>query len=113
MSPNHVEFSHRLCKIERRHDALSKGYVTRLRKDGLVVVEPRRPRTGFSWKPFFLLLGAVFIFKGFLLSNLGTETYAQHIERLQGGTVAEKAAAFVLHPEAVSRWVAAQVAPFR
>lgn len=113
MSSNHAEFGRRLRNIDRRHSALSKGYATHLRKDGLVVLEPQRPRTGFPWKTLILLLAAMFVFKGFLLSNLGAERYSGHIERLEAGTTPEKIAAFVMKPEAATRWVAAQIVPFR
>ncbi|MEM7091105.1 MAG: hypothetical protein AAF496_16220, partial [Pseudomonadota bacterium] len=74
---------------------MSRGYVARMRQDGLIVVKPRRAKLAISPKSILIFVMAFFVFKGFLLSSLGPTTYDERLASLSEGTAGEKAGAWV------------------
>jgi hypothetical protein len=107
----HVEFNKRLRKIGRKHQAMERGYTTKLRSDGLIVAQPVRPRMQVPVKGIALLLIAFFGFKGFLLATLGPTTYDDRLANLRDGTYVEKVGAWAMQPDGATRFIAGHLGP--
>ncbi|SDD29090.1 hypothetical protein [Ruegeria marina] len=111
MVDNRIDFDHRVRRLTKKHEAMTRGYYGRMRKDGLIEVKPRRGRIQFPIRALVLLIAAVFVFKGFLLASLGADTYNYRVERLAAGTPVEQAGAWVMQPDPVSVFLAEQAGP--
>ena len=105
-----IEFSRRVDRLTRKNVALSRGYATHMRPDGLLVTAPARPRARLSLRLILLFVAAFFAFKAFLIASAGAVTYDARVERLHQGTLPEAAAAWVLQSDPVSRALSAQMA---
>lgn len=101
-----VPFDKRLKRIVRRHDKMSNGVVRSVNSDGLIVARPRMYKPKFPLKGLLIVLTLGFLFKGFLLSYLGTEGYAERLADLEAGTVVEQAGAWVMQSDPVTAIVA-------
>ncbi len=109
MFQNHALFDRRVRRLNRKHEAMSRGYTTKLRKDGLIVVQPQRAQVRLPLKFLFLVFVALILFKGFLMASLGTEAYGERVAGLAGGTTVEQVGAWVMQPEPATEFVAAQI----
>jgi hypothetical protein len=107
----HSEFDRRLRKLGRKHLAMSHGYTTIIRPDGLIVAEPRRVRVRLPIKGMLLIALAFIGFKGFLLSALGQSTYDDRLSELRAGTIVEKAGAWAMQPDRISIKMAEHLGP--
>ncbi|MDZ7708752.1 MAG: hypothetical protein U5K36_00505 [Roseovarius sp.] len=111
MSDATRDFNARLRRIDTQHARLDRGYVGKVRPDGLIVFKPRRQRRAIPWRGLlYLVLGFVF-FKAVVLAHLGGVTYEARIAQLAGGHVLEQAGAVVMQPDALTRWMAGYLAP--
>lgn len=106
-----LEFDQRLRRLTRKHRAMAGGYVTRMRPDGLIVAQPRRAQARISGRSVILFILAFFLFKGFLIANLGPETYGERVGRLRTGTPVEQAGALVMQADPASAWISEQIGP--
>jgi len=111
MANYQLQFDQRLNLLARKHRALSRGYVTRIQADGLIVARPRRTSARLPRKAVFLFLLAFFGFKAFLVANLGPQAYDDRLARLQAGTVVEKGGAFVMQADPLTMYLAQQIGP--
>lgn len=104
-------FQTRLKALDRKHTAMGRGYTTKLRDDGLIVVKPRRK--GWAISPRVLLLGvfAFFMFKAFVLASLGPATYNDRVDRLAAGTPVEQGGAFVMQVDVITQFLADRIGP--
>lgn len=103
------EFERRMRRINRRHSKLSHGFVTQITDDGLVVAKPRKPRGYAVLRGAYLLLLVMFLFKGFLHSNLGAEAYGAQVESLRGGNTIEQAGALAMTADPVTLWISGAI----
>ena len=108
------DFGKRVNRINKRHKKTGGGnatgrYVNSVNHDGLVVARVRRRGPSFPWKGVALCFLAFFIFKGFMLAQLGEATYNDRVAKLQAGTVIEQTGAYVMSVDPVTNWVAAQI----
>jgi hypothetical protein len=112
MDQGQRNFYQRLRSLDRQHLAMTRGYSTHIRPDGLIVARPRPIRPRLWLKP--LLFGAVgfFLFKAFLIAGLGAATFDERLARLDSGTVVERAGAVVMRPDCVSGFLAGHIAPY-
>ncbi len=111
MSDATRNFNARLRRIDESHARLGRGYVGKVRPDGLIVFAPRRRRRMIPLRGIlYLLLGFLF-FKAVVLAHLGGDTYEARIARLAEGHVLERAGATIMQPDALTRWVAGYLAP--
>lgn len=104
---SHVSFDERVSRIADKHQRMSVGVSYRIGSDGLMVPVPRRrvvPR--FPVRPFLMLLGLAFGFKGMLFVGLGEGLYENRRAILAEGTWAEQAAAWIMQPDPVVRGAA-------
>jgi hypothetical protein len=104
-------FNNRLNNIGRKHKAMTRGYVTQMRSDGLIVVKPRQRGIDFPVKGVVLLLLGFFFFKAFLLAAIGPDTYGERIDKLQDGTFIEQGGAWVMQVEPVTQVIADYLGP--
>lgn len=111
MVKDQLQFGERLRLLERKHSAMSHGYITYIQPDGLIVARPKRRAFRFSGRAVIITVLAFIGFKAFLIANLGPQTYDERVERLQDGTVVEKAGGFVMQADPLSTYVALQVGP--
>jgi len=111
MIHNYAEFDQRVRKLDRKHRAMAQGFVTRLRKDGLIVVTPKRTKFRFPLKQLCVLFAAVILYKAFLLANLGPETYGERVTRMAEGTVVEQIGAAFMQIDPASEYLASQIGP--
>lgn len=103
------EFDRRMRRINRRHSKLSRGYVTSVNADGLLVATPARRRTSVPLRGVVTILAVLLIFKGFLLAQLGPTAYEERIERLAGGTTIEQVGGWIMTADPVTVWIAEKV----
>lgn len=113
MSEVHVPFNKRLQEITRRHDRMRNGVYHKMNRDGLIVAHPRRRAPRFPLKGLLLLLAAGFVFKAFLLINLGTATYDERVAELRAGTLIEQGGAWLMQADPATIWLATQINAMR
>jgi hypothetical protein len=106
MSESHLNFEQRLRRLERKHAALAGGFVTQVQSDGLVVIRPKRLRASFPLRPVLLFIAAFFLFKGFLLAQLGEVTYDDRVAKLRDGTAVEQVGALLMQKDPVAEFTA-------
>ncbi|SFE56798.1 hypothetical protein SAMN04488523_108137 [Sulfitobacter brevis] len=106
MVETHDHFIKRLKSLGRKHAQLTHGYVTRVGKDGLIVVKPKRARRGFPFQMLFMLVIGFFGFKAFMLSAIGPVTYNERLAKLENGSVLEQAGAKALGIDPITASVA-------
>lgn len=111
MNESQLLFDQRVRKLDRKHRALSRGYVSRMRADGLIVLKPRRGQARISGRSVLTFLLAFFVFKGFLIANLGEQTYLDRVTHLQNGTLVEQGGAFLMQADPLSMLVAYKIGP--
>ena len=110
MAPAKIPFDKRIKQITRKHDHMTKGSVKRMRADGLIVEQPRRLRMRFPARGLGIAIILVFVVKALLIGSIGLAEYDRHIVPLASGTIWDRAAAWVLQPDAVSVFLADGIA---
>lgn len=111
MDQSHLQFDQRIKSLGRKHRALSRGYITRMRPDGLIVARPRRVQSRIPLKSVILFLLAFTAFKGFMMASIGPDAYGERVVKLQNGTPVEQAGAWVMQSEPLSRMIAEKIGP--
>ncbi len=106
---NMKDFGKRVKRINKHHRKLSNGYITSVNHDGLIIAKVRRSGPRFPWKGIALCFAAFFVFKGFLLSQLGETTYNERVVSLQQGTVIEQAGAYAMSADPVTVMISEQI----
>ena len=99
-------FVRRLNTLGRKHAQMTRGYTTKVGRDGLLTVKPRRKRGGFPVMGLLLLVGGFFVFKAFMLAAVGPVTYNERLAKLENGTAIEQVGASVLGIDPVTRALA-------
>ncbi len=107
------DFNKRLVSLGRKHEAMTHGYKTSMRSDGLIVVKPkRRSRLGFPLKLIILIAIGFFSFKALMLASLGDITYNERVAKLDQGSSVERGGAYVMQIEPVTQFLSGFVAPY-
>ena len=106
MSSGHLEFESRIRRLLRKHTAMTQGYTTRMRPDGLIVAYPRRAPRPISGRAIVMFLGAFVLFKGVMVVNLGPVAYDEKVDRLGQGSLVEQAGAFAMQADPLTALVA-------
>jgi len=109
MAHQDLEFTNRVNRLTRKHRAMSRGYSTRMRPDGLLVTAPARPRRWVSLRVILLFVAAFFAFKALLMAAAGTAAYDERVARLQAGTAAEAAGAWIMQSDPVTEALAGRI----
>lgn len=107
---NFQDFDARMARIVRQHQRLSKGYVTKVTRDGLIVARPRRRVVPFMpWRSVLGLLVVGMVLKVMMFIHLGAEAYEDRVARLAAGSQIEQAGAYILQADPATLWLAAKV----
>lgn len=110
MSSIDAEFDQRLRRLARKHRRMSEnGVAVKVLSDGLVMPVPRRRMPRFPLRAVAILLGVAFVFKGWMFAAMGEAAYGEKVVALQGGTLADQAAAWVMQADPATLWIADQM----
>lgn len=105
------EFDRRMRRINRRHSRLSRGYVTSVNADGLLVATPIRRRTSVPLRGVVVIIAALMLFKGIVLAQLGPAAYEERLEGLAGGNQVEQVGAWIMKADPTTTWIASHLGP--
>ena len=73
----------------------------------------KQPRRRVIWlRPLAFILLGFLLMKGVLHAELGPDIYAERLALLQSGTPIESAGAWVLHADALTLQISAQLRPY-
>jgi len=111
MIKKQLQFEERLQQLARKHRAMSRGYVTRMQPDGLIIARPKRQPIQISFPVFIFFLAAFIGFKAFLFVGVGPLTYEDRLAHLQLGTMVEKAGAYAMQADPLTVYEATQIGP--
>ena len=95
-------FIARLNGLAHKRARMTGGYVTRVGRDGLLTVKPRRRRGGLPVRGLALLVCGFFVFKALMLASIGPVTYNERLAKLDNGTTLEQMGARVLSIDPVT-----------
>ena len=104
------EFDRRMRRISRRHTQLSRGFVTSINEDGLVVAKPKRPMRRGALRGLILIAFVMMGFKAFLYAQLGPQAYAARVDALAEGSAFERGGAWVMTADPVTVTLARYIA---
>lgn len=99
------EFDRRMRRITRRHTQLSRGYVTSINDDGLVVAKPRKKIRRGTLRGIAIVVLVLMVFKGFLHNQLGDFAYATRVDGLSQGSMFEQAGAVLMAADPITVWL--------
>lgn len=103
-------FRSRLRRIDLKHARLERGYVGKVRDDGLIVFKPKRRIPAVPWRGLlYLVLGFAF-FKAVVLAHLGAVTYQERLRELAAGHPLEQVGAYVMQPDPLTGFIAGHLA---
>ncbi len=105
-------FDQRLRSIDKRHRKLARGYVMSVNHDGLVIAEPKQHRRRFPWRGTLLILVGLLAFKGFLHSQIGSDSYQLRVDKLSNGNAVEQIGAYAMTADPVTLWISGQISSF-
>ena len=109
MSNKQEMFDERYRKVLKRHRQLSRGYVTRLGKNGVIDHYPiGHYRDAISLKVRILPLGILFFLKACMVTVLGEEAYAAQVAILQQGSFGQQLGGFFMQMDPIT-WPLAQL----
>lgn len=97
MTKQHDMFDERYRRVLKRHRQLSRGYVTKIEKSGVIVHKPiHHIREAVSFSALLLPFGILFVLKAAIVTVLGEEGYRQQVDLLrEGGFVEQMGAVFM------------------
>jgi hypothetical protein len=110
MSHGVMNFDDRLRRLSRKHRKMANGVVHRIGADGLIQSYPRRRAPRFPLKGIALLIGAAFLFKGFLYASLTPVIYDERVELLRQGSLVEQGGAWVMQADPATVWLGEVIA---
>ncbi|MGJ8544498.1 MAG: hypothetical protein ACSHWZ_03565 [Sulfitobacter sp.] len=107
----HDNFVQRLTTLGRKHSKMTNGYTTKVGRDGLITVKPKRAKRGFPLRGLLLSVAGFFVFKAFMLAASGPATYEERLATLQNGSQVEALGAAVLAVDPVTQAIAEKMGP--
>jgi len=111
MVETHDRFVERLEMLGRKHQQMTGGYVTRVGRDGLLTVTPKRARRGFPFKGLALIVMGFLVFKAFTLAAVGPMAYNERLATLAQGNAIAQAGAVVLAVDPLTQSLADLTGP--
>ena len=102
---NMRDFGKRVDRINRRHAKLSRGYVTSVNHDGLIIARPRARTSSVPWRGIMFLLVLVMAIKIVMHWQMGAGAYEAQVAGLAAGGALEQVLAYVLYPDGVTAFV--------
>lgn len=90
-------FDERYRRVLKRHRQLSRGYVTKLQKNGVIVHKPiAHVREAMSFSTLLLPFGILFVLKAAIVTVLGEDGYRQQVDLMrEGGFIEQIGAVFM------------------
>lgn len=109
------DFNSRVGSVTKKSARRGRNaFVTRIDKNGVVVVKAKRRGFQFPIRGTVLMILAFFCFKAFMLVSNGPEAYSDRLATLENGTMIEAMGARILSVDPVTQIIADQaVALFR
>lgn len=104
-------FHKREQALRRKHIRMSKGYVTRMNRNGVIEQVPDRHFSGIGLRLVLRLALVVMAFKILVYAWLGETQYLSSVATLSQGALYEKAGAWVMQADPVTRAVAEFISP--
>ncbi len=96
-------FDERYRRVLQRHRQLSRGYVTKLEKTGVIVHKPmRQVREAFSFSALLMPFGILFFLKAAVVTVLGEDGYRQQVEVLRDGGFVEQVGAVFMQIDPIT-----------
>ncbi len=96
-------FDERYRRVLKRHRQLSRGYVTKIEKTGVITHRPiRHLREAFSFSALLLPFGVLFFLKASIVTVLGEEGYRQQVEMLRDGGFVEQVGAIFMQMDPIT-----------
>lgn len=99
-------FEKRLRRIVKSHQRMANGVAYRVDQNGLISAQPRIYNPKFPLRGLILLVGAAFLFKGYIFATLGQSTYDTRVAGLADGSLIEQAGAWIMQADPATRAVA-------
>ncbi|MDF1856549.1 hypothetical protein [Pseudooceanicola sp.] len=114
MSTSAMKFQDRVRNITRKAKAMEGGYHPRVRKDGLIEMQPDRPalRKRLPLKFLLALVASVIGYKTFLLIKIGEAGYNARIAALGDGETINQIGATIMKIDPLTRLLSDFIAPF-
>jgi hypothetical protein len=96
-------FDQRYRRVLKRHRQLSRGYVTKLEKTGVITHRPiRHIREAVSFSALLLPFGILFFLKAAVVTVLGEDGYRQQVDLLREGGFVEQIGAVVMQIDPIT-----------
>ncbi|WP_439123071.1 hypothetical protein [Marivita sp.] len=96
-------FDERYRKVLKRHRQLSRGYVTKLDKTGVISHRPiQQVREFVSFSALLLPFGILFLLKAAIVAGMGEEGYSQQVALLREGGFVEQIGALVMQIDPIT-----------
>ena len=111
MVETHDHFVARLTSLGQKHARMTHGYATKVGRDGLITVTPKRLRRGFPLKLIMMFALGFLGLKVFMVASVGPVTYNERLAKLERGTVIEQAGAKVMAIDPVTEALASVTGP--
>jgi len=97
-------FDERYRKVLKRHRQLSRGYVTKLQKNGVISHHPiGQVRERMSLSMLLIPLAVLFVLKACVVTVMGPSPYAQQVETLRQGGFLEQVGAVFMQMDPITR----------
>ncbi len=110
MSDAYVKsYDKRVREINKKHRKMAQGVVHSINHDGLIIARPRRRGPRLPWKGIALMVAGFFLFKAFLLINLGPQGFEDRVAALNAGTTFEQVGSYVMALDPVTEFLAEQI----
>lgn len=107
MSSSHEAFVKSQKSVLNKHRRMASGYHTTMDENGTFIQKPNAlGGVGFA-KPAVLLLGLFVGLKVLFQAYQGPEEYAEHVDALSQGNLAEQIGSFVMTPDPITSQMAA------
>lgn len=111
MVETHDHFVARLSNLGKKHARMTHGYVTKVGRDGLITVIPKRRRRSFPFKLLMMFALGFLGLKAFMVASVGPVTYNERLAKLESGSVIEQAGAKVLAIDPVTEKLSTMTGP--
>ncbi|UWR23372.1 hypothetical protein [Sulfitobacter sp. S190] len=105
-------FSARLDGLGAKHrQMVSRGYTTRVDKNGIIIAKPKRARLHIPARGVMLAVLGFFFFKAFMLSAAGPDAYNERLSSLDTGNPVAAVGLAVMSVDPVTQMIADKMGP--
>ncbi|MGP6087072.1 hypothetical protein [Antarctobacter jejuensis] len=112
MSDAMTNFRKRESALRRKHMRMAQGFTTKMDHAGLIIQVPDNKAGSIGLRLAMKLVLVILAFKVLVLSWLGQEAYVATLNGLSVGTLYERAGAWIMQIDPVTKLLSDLVAPF-